>query len=71
MSDHPATRLVSVDLTGASVATGLSESTIRNAIADGSLTAHYSGRKPVMRIPDLEEWIESLPTDRERPEADS
>ena len=66
MSDHPATRLVSVDMPGAAAATGLSESTIRNAIADGSLTAHYKGKKPVVRIPDLDDWIESLPVERER-----
>jgi hypothetical protein len=55
---------VSYDLAGAAAATGLSERTIRDAIASSDLIAHYSGTKPVLRVADLDEWIESLPTTR-------
>lgn len=55
---------VSYDLAGAVAASGLSERTLRDAIADGSLTVHYSGRKLVIRREDLDEWVRSLPTER-------
>src|SRR5699024_10426173 len=48
----------------ASDATGISESTIRAAIADGVLIASYVGEratKPVLRAVELDAWIESLP----------
>jgi excisionase family DNA binding protein len=51
-------------LTDAAAAVGLSERTLRDAIGEGSLTAHYSGRKPLIRPADLEAWLESLPTER-------
>jgi hypothetical protein len=58
---------VSYTLSEAVVATGISEDTIRAAVADGSLVAHYVGAKatkPVFRAVELDEWIESLPTTR-------
>lgn len=55
---------LSYDLTTAAAAVGLSDRTLRDAIADGSLTAHYSGRKPLVLRADLEDWIRSLPTDK-------
>jgi hypothetical protein len=57
---------VSFDLPGAVAACGLSDKTIRKAIADGDLVAHYYGTKPVIVAADLAEWIESLPTERAR-----
>lgn len=56
---------VSYTLAEAVVATGISEDTIRAAVADGSLVAHYVGAKatkPVFRAVELDEWVESLPT---------
>lgn len=58
---------ISYTLADAVIATGISESTIRAAIADGSLVAHWVGAKatkPVLRAVDLDEWIQSLPTGR-------
>lgn len=55
---------VSYNFPGAVAASGLSERTLRDAIADGSLTAHYVGRKVVIRHEDLDEWVRSLPTER-------
>lgn len=54
---------VSYELAGAAAATGLSDRTIRKAIKDGDLTAHYLGTKPVITVADLADWIESLPTE--------
>lgn len=55
---------VSFDQAGAAAATGLSERTIRDAIRNGDLIAHYLGKKPVILRDDLAEWISSLPTER-------
>lgn len=55
---------VSYTLTGAVEACGLSETTLRDAIEEGDLVAHYKGRRPVILRRDLEEWVESLPTQR-------
>lgn len=57
-------KAVSYDTTGAVEATGLSKTTIQEAVAKGELIAHYSGRKPIFRAVDLDLWIESLPTER-------
>jgi len=67
--DRIALRAVSYTLAGAVEATGISEDTIRAAIADGSLIANYVGAKatkPVLRAVELDAWIESLPTSRGR-----
>lgn len=58
---------VSYDLDGAEAATGISRATISEAVKDGSLVAHYVGRKatkPVFRAVELDEWVRSLPTTR-------
>lgn len=57
-------KAVSYDTNGAVEATGLSKTTIQEAVATGELIAHYCGRKPVFRAVDLDAWIESLPTER-------
>lgn len=54
---------VSYNLAGAVAATGISDRTIRQAIKDGVLVAHYVGSKPFLRALDLDDWIESLPTE--------
>lgn len=62
MSAYP---FISASLSRAAEAADVSESTIKTAIADGSLTAHYVGArssKPVIRAADLDEWVQSLPT---------
>lgn len=57
---------VSYDLDGAAAAAGCSRSAIQNAIRKGDLTARYLGTKPLIRRADLDEWVESLPTERRR-----
>lgn len=55
---------VSYNMSGAVAATGIGETTIKSAIASGDLIAHYVGVKTVIRAADLDEWIQSLPTER-------
>ncbi len=58
---------VAYSLAGAVEATGISSDTIRAAVADGTLVAHYVGEKaskPVFRAVELDAWIASLPTER-------
>jgi len=55
---------VSYDLPGAAAATGVSERTIRDAIARGDLIAHYLGRKPLVMRDELADWVSALPTER-------
>ena len=45
------------------IATGLSESRIKEALAAGDLEAHYSGRKRVVLKEDAQAWIKSLDTE--------
>lgn len=56
---------ISTDFDGAVEYTRLSETTIRAAMNSGELTPHYVGRKPVFRAEDLDEWVRSLPTERD------
>lgn len=57
---------VSYDLEAAAKACGYSVKTLRGAIAAGSLIAHRASTaansKLVVRVADLDAWIESLPT---------
>lgn len=58
---------VSYTILDAVAATGISETTIKAAIADGSLVANYVGAKaskPVLRAVELDAWIASMPTQR-------
>lgn len=58
---------ISTDIDGAAEATGLGKTTIRDAMTEGALVAHYAGgraSKPVIRAEDLDEWVASLPTAR-------
>jgi hypothetical protein len=55
---------VSYSLPGAVEATGVGRTSLDAAIARGDLIAHYVGTKPVVRAADLDEWIQSLPTER-------
>lgn len=57
---------VSYNLAGAVAASGISDKTIRQAIKDGNLVAHYVGTKPVIYALDLADWIQSLPTESSR-----
>ena len=58
------TAKLAYSIASAALAVDLSDRTIRGAIADGSLTAHYSGTKAVIDADDLREWLASLPTRR-------
>lgn len=63
-------RPVSLDYTGASVATGASIDTIRRAVNAGDLEVHYptvNGRaisKPLILTADLHAWVERGKTER-------
>lgn len=60
---------ISYTVAEAAQATGISEATIRTAIADGSLVANYVGAKalkPVLRAVELDAWIASLPKSHPR-----
>jgi hypothetical protein len=56
---------VSLDLEAAAKACGFSVKTLRGAIASGELIAHRRSLKAtskfVIRVADLDAWIESLP----------
>lgn len=55
---------VSYNVAGAVEASGIGETTLREALRAGDLIAHYVGVKPVILAADLAEWIASLPTER-------
>lgn len=58
---------ISYSVAEAAEATGLSEDSIRQAIASGDLVAHYAGRrssKPLIRAVELDSWVAALPTSR-------
>lgn len=57
---------IAYPLAEAAAQVGLSDRTLRDAIADGSLTAHYAGTKPLVAPADLRAWFESLPTERSK-----
>lgn len=63
---HLALAAVSYNMAGAISATGIGETTIKAAIRDNELIAHYVGNKLVIRAADLDDWIQSLPTERMR-----
>jgi excisionase family DNA binding protein len=63
---NPQFTAVSYDIDGACAATGLSDTTIRAAVARRDLVAHYVGRKPLFRAVELDRWIESLPTEPQK-----
>lgn len=54
---------VSYNMAGAIAATGIGETRIKQAVARGDLIAHYNGSNLVLRAVDLDEWIQSLPTE--------
>ena len=48
----------------ASDATGYSQRTISQAVADGDLIARYANSKGIIKTSDLLSWIDSLPTEK-------
>lgn len=48
----------------ASKASHIGQDRIREAIRLGDLIAHYVGTKAIIRAADLDDWIETLPTER-------
>ena len=55
---------VSLTLAECAKATGLSEDYIRRAYRSGAFPVRYAGSKILVRRDDLEQWIDSLPTER-------
>ena len=47
----------------AAEATGYSTDTIRRALRNSDMTARYANSKPVILGTELQEWLESLPTE--------
>lgn len=47
----------------AAEATGYSAATIRMAVRNHNLIARYANSKPVIRTSELDEWLQSLPTE--------
>jgi hypothetical protein len=69
MQKMPALLPLSYSLTGAAVATSLSESSIDAAIRAGILPIRRYGNRTLILARDLNRWLESLPTDRPAPPA--
>lgn len=66
VEEQPVYSFISCTLRQAADRTGVSEATLSNAIADGYLTAHRAGDRGgriVLRAVDLDEWVQSLPTE--------
>lgn len=57
---------VSYSMRGAAAATGLSESTLREAISKRYLPVRYYGKKPLILFEDLREWVRDLPDEKRR-----
>jgi hypothetical protein len=55
---------IAYSMAGAVEATSIGETRIKEALARGDLIGHYNGAKLVLRAADLDEWIQSLPTER-------
>lgn len=55
---------VSLPITDAAAAAGVSDATIRAAIRTGALTAHYPTSKGLILVEDLRAWVMAAPTER-------
>jgi len=55
-------RPIAVDVVTACGMVSLSRPTIDRAIRDGDLPVKYLGRKPLIRVTDLEAWYDALPS---------
>lgn len=58
------TPIVAMPLADAATRSGLSVRELQVAIRDGDLVAHYRGRKPLIRLEDLQDFIDNLPTSK-------
>lgn len=58
----PTVTPVSYDLEGAAQALGLSVREVQRAVAEGDLTPHYRGKKPLFKPAELEAFVDALPT---------
>jgi hypothetical protein len=61
---EPTFAKVAYDMKGAVEATSIGETRIKEALGRGDLIGHYNGSKLVIRAADLDDWIQSLPTER-------
>jgi hypothetical protein len=60
---------IAAPVSRAAEAAGVSETTLRQAIALGEVVVHYAGRratKPIIRAIYLDQWVQSLPTESGR-----
>lgn len=58
--------IISLPVEAAAKAVGLSRRYLDGAIAKGDLIAHKAGNKTLIRLPDLEAWVESMPVVEKR-----
>lgn len=56
--------VISFTIPNATKATGIGRDRIIAACDSGDLACHWNGSKRVIRAVDLDEWIQSLPTER-------
>lgn len=55
---------ISGTLERAAKETGIGVKTIREACENGDLPCQWSGAKRIIRAIDLDEWVQTLPTER-------
>ena len=55
---------IAFNLVEAAQATGVSDKTIRRAVACGDLPVKYPTSRPVVMADDLRAWVESAPSER-------
>lgn len=56
-------RKLAYSIPEAAEAIGQSTDTVRRAIAKGDLAVKYPNSKPVILLSELEDWLESLPSE--------
>jgi excisionase family DNA binding protein len=55
---------ISYTVPNAAKATGIGRGRIIRACDEGDLPCHWNGTNRIIRAADLDEWIQSLPTER-------
>lgn len=54
--------VVALDHASAAAAVGLSPSRLRHHVRLGDITPHFSGSKPLYSLVELQQFVETLPT---------
>lgn len=56
--------ILALSIPDAAAAVSVSRDVLQLAIKRGELIAHYPNSKPLIRLVDLEAWLDSLPTEK-------